>query len=1528
MGRWKKSNRQKSKIPASRRPKSWPSRLHLLTLEDRTVPSNFTSTNSGVILIPGNQSENPGKGSASPDPSTITASGLTGVVSHLTVTLNDLEHESGDDVQVLLRAPDGTNIFLMANNGGPDNPVSASPVFDSSATGTIGSNGIGNGPYAPLNNGSVTPSHLPAGTPAPVTTMGLGGFYGISPNGTWGLYIDDVNALDVGQMIGGWTLSIDYRANTAPVANNDTYSTNENTTLNVSTAATGVLHNDTDANGDPLTAHLVTGPANGSVTLNGDGTFSYVPNRYFSGTDTFTYKDDDGIVYGNTATVTINVTQVVQPPQAYPDSYTLQNGGPQYVAAAFGVLANDVDTGGAIPNYSYYSENFTELPLQAFPPGIHGGANSTHTDWSPNLPAGWTRDNSPTSNSANQTPPYPTLPPTTPTPPPPPPAAGQMYNPAEPYYGWHVLNIDSWIGEQGDQDRSKFLNEANFPGFNQPTGNYTNTGSHTPVLVADGDAYDDYVSIAAPHRMNTYAYLPAIKLNGALDGTLKLSFDQSFRPEDPSDGYQDATVDVSFDGGATWTNLLTQDNVDPNNPSGPLLKAGDESRINQHVTLSVNNPTGPPTATALFRFGYLDGGNDWWWAIDNINVTADRTDASILTANLVTPPSHGTLNFNANGSFTYTANPLGYTGPDSFTYTATAGSFTTAPTTVSIQVNQNTTAPVPVNDAFRTTQDHVLTVTAPFGLLVNDADPDTGGYVGLTAAEVSPPSNGTLTFNIDGSFTFTPNAGFSGTTSFTYADSDGVYTSSAATVTITVLPLSPVANNDTYRVNENSVLTTTAATGVQANDHDPNSLPMTSTVATMPTHGALTLNSDGSFTYTPTTGYFGPDSFTYNDSNGTYTSTTPGTVSITVVPPAPVANTDTYLVNENGTLTTTAANGVLANDSDPNSLPFTAILVGTGAAHGTLTFNSDGSFVYVPNQNYNGPDSFRYQAYESTFTVGSIATVNITVKYVAGPPIANPDFYATANTMALTTTAANGVLANDQNNGHGVTLISENLSETTLQPFPTGTHGQNGGVTNNPLGDWTDSLPAGWVRDNAPSGHSPTPAPDPTQPAAEDYYGWHVFDIDSWIHEQGNQSRNVFLNEQNYGGYSQLTSPTGLVGSHTPVFVADGDAYFDYNHTTPGGLMSTYLYTPDISLGAANQNSLTLDFDSSFRPESGTQTGTVEVSYDGGTTWANLLTYNNATTGNNVGTLAYANKHVTLNAANPAGATDAMFRFGYLDASNEWWWAIANVNVTAQKLVAGENPSVTAAVATPPSHGMLSLSPNGAFTYTPTPGYSGPDSFTYTASNSTATSAPATVSLQVAPSSVGVQVNDGSVQRSEVRSMTITFAGVATFTGDPVTAFQLAGPNGNVTLAASTPTTTNGETSVTLTFSGSATDPISAMNGRAPSLADGRYQLTVFSADVKVNGATLDGDNNGSAGGDFVSPTDTFGGNGLKLYRLYGDVTGDGVVDPTDLNFFRTTFNVNNTQANFIAVLDANNDGVVDPVDLNQFRPRFNTNVF
>jgi photosystem II stability/assembly factor-like uncharacterized protein len=205
-----------------------------------------------------------------------------------------------------------------------------------------------------------------------------------------------------------------------------------------------------------------------------------------------------------------------------------------------------------------------------------------------------------------------------------------------------------------------------------------------------------------------------------------------------------------------------------------------------------------------------------------------------------------------------------------------------------------------------------------------------------------------------------------------------------------------------------------------------------------------------------------------------------------------------------------------------------------------------------------------------------------------------------------------------------------------------------------------------------------------------------------------------------------------------------------------------------------------------------------------------------------------------------------------------------------------------------------------------------------------------------APKVVSVQVNDGSAQRSEVRSITVTFSGLMQFSGgaaNAAAAFQLAHitDGQNVALSATVSTNVDFQTVVTLTFTGAETDPISGENGGQRSLADGRFSLDISSAAVTgASGLALDGDGNGAPGGDYVSPADTAGGGTgqLHLYRLFGDATGDGVVDQLDLGQFRGANNSRSTDANYLWYLDADNSGALDQLDLGQFRNRLNSGVF
>ena len=108
--------------------------------------------------------------------------------------------------------------------------------------------------------------------------------------------------------------------NDAPVAVADSYSTNEDTPLTVT--APGVLGNDTDVDGDALTAILVAGPSHGSLALNGNGSFTYTPGANYNGSDAFTYKANDGQADSNVATVSLTVNPVNDAPVAVADSYS------------------------------------------------------------------------------------------------------------------------------------------------------------------------------------------------------------------------------------------------------------------------------------------------------------------------------------------------------------------------------------------------------------------------------------------------------------------------------------------------------------------------------------------------------------------------------------------------------------------------------------------------------------------------------------------------------------------------------------------------------------------------------------------------------------------------------------------------------------------------------------------------------------------------------------------------------------------------------------------------------------------------------------------------------------------------------------------------------------------------------------------------------------------------------------------------------------------------------------------------------
>ncbi|MFA7628493.1 MAG: Ig-like domain-containing protein, partial [Candidatus Dojkabacteria bacterium] len=288
-----------------------------------------------------------------------------------------------------------------------------------------------------------------------------------------------------------------------------------------------------------------------------------------------------------------------------------------------------------------------------------------------------------------------------------------------------------------------------------------------------------------------------------------------------------------------------------------------------------------------------------------------------------------------------------------------------------ITVNDVNDAPVAQDQSVTTPEDTLIDIT----LVATDVDGDA-----LTYAIVAQPAHGTVTL-VDNVATYTPALDFNGTDTFTFKANDGTVDSNVATVTITITPVNdaPVAQDQSVTTPEDTPIDITLV----ATDVDGDTL--TYAIVAPPAHGTGTL-VDNVATYTPDLDYYGTDSFTYKANDGLLDSNT-ATVTITVTPVKDqvVAVDDDYDTNEGETLTV-AAPGVLANDIDVDLNIMTAGLV-TDVQHGNLSLNGDGSFVYVPDPNFFGTDTFEYQlvtypAPQSLWT--DKAVVTITVHEIAG----------------------------------------------------------------------------------------------------------------------------------------------------------------------------------------------------------------------------------------------------------------------------------------------------------------------------------------------------------------------------------------------------------------------------------------------------------------------------------------------------------------------------------------------------------------
>ena len=263
------------------------------------------------------------------------------------VAARDLDGDGDNDLAVANYCTSNVSVLMNNGNGTFAPAVSYAAGIYPASVAASDLDGDGYNDLAVANQGSNTVSVLRNnrnGTFAPPVNFAVGGHpWSVAASDLDG-DVDNDLVVAVNEHSNNVSVLINITpANRPPVANNDTYKTNEDRSLNI--ARPGVLSNDSDPDKDPITAVLDQGAGNGKLTLKPDGSFQYLANHNWYGTDNFSYKAFDGVAYSNVATVTIEVTSANDPPKPAVERLPLVSGecpGPVIVPVP---IANDVEDG-------------------------------------------------------------------------------------------------------------------------------------------------------------------------------------------------------------------------------------------------------------------------------------------------------------------------------------------------------------------------------------------------------------------------------------------------------------------------------------------------------------------------------------------------------------------------------------------------------------------------------------------------------------------------------------------------------------------------------------------------------------------------------------------------------------------------------------------------------------------------------------------------------------------------------------------------------------------------------------------------------------------------------------------------------------------------------------------------------------------------------------------------------------------------------------------------------------------------------
>ena len=692
-----------------------------------------------------------------------------------------------------------------------------------------------------------------------------------------------------------------FTANTnPPVSVQDAITVLEGGTATTTTAAsTSVLSNDSDPDGDTITADtvLISNTINGILVLSSTGTFTYTHDDSETTTDSFSYRAYDGALYGNTVSVAITITPVNDPPLTVTENLSVLEGGTATTttAASTSVLSNDTDN----------ENNALEaiLTTQAINGNVVISSTGTFT---------YIHDGSETTTDTFQ------------------------YRAAEVVSGLDGNVILVNIAIQEVNDCPVYTAVGGFPvadedgapwtwdygaKISDADGNtpmYTLTHTATSLLTATSDANGIVTFTPKPNQFGTTTMTLNVADGRGCDIDIEIPVTINSINDCPT--LENQTLDVA----------VNEDDPDLFIPLANIFEDIDTNTLNYTTTIGDSSIVATSiTATALIidflpnqsgstfiNLIALDG--DPNCTIDNIftviitpindapigvgevinlvsgattsilndgvtsSVLANDSDpeGSAITADLLTASVNGSITLSTNGNFSYTHDGSA-TVTDSFTYKPSDGLIIGNTTTVTIFINN---VPIGVTETIALFEGGTATTTtaASTSVLSNDTDVDSINAI-LTANNGTSPLFGTLALNPNGSFTYTHLGSEDFTDSFTYIPFDGKGYGLPTVVSVTITPTNdaPVAFADsiTVGVGQTTSLLTGGMNNVLMNDIDPDGDSLTATLVISPTEGTLVLNPGGTFSYIQNGIMNSGDSFTYKANDGSIDSS-PVTVNI------------------------------------------------------------------------------------------------------------------------------------------------------------------------------------------------------------------------------------------------------------------------------------------------------------------------------------------------------------------------------------------------------------------------------------------------------------------------------------------------------------------------------------------------------------------------------------------------------------------------------------------------------------------------